>query len=506
MLPVLFLVTLIMSLLLLALRRDMRGFLLSLTVIMISFFFYTIDVYIAKKGGISDMTVLFLYGTTRVKQKLLYSVYTVRKLGFMMAVGRYLSPFFILLTALNMAGRLYDKKAIKLVLPLSILPISSIVVYHPSVFTLLEKNAALMKAVVTFSRLWIYIYIATSAVIMLSELYRTKLSFFKARFSMKVLLVFSLSLSYGLFSPQDPAQVYLFYTNEYMWMMGLWYLHKGFSSGFYYVILLGSLLAGLVSIFSLIRYFAITFGEEVVEVKMNKQSLHATRGVSVFVHGTKNALISSRILLEKVERRYQEDEDVERLIRINRGLTERLEKMNKTIKVNSIRLYPTQIGKVIDEALSRVRETFGSYPVNVEEYETTRLILADDMYLAEALYNIMQNGIEALDGNGRKDALEIKVRYGRLWVEISITDRGKGIDKKMAKHIWEPFMSSKNSSKNWGIGMYFTRLVINRHMGRISFSPNKDGGTKFVVILPLLDRREEQDIDNITRPLWKYFK
>ena len=72
-----------------------------------------------------------------------------------------------------------------------------------------------------------------------------------------------------------------------------------------------------------------------------------------------------------------------------------------------------------------------------------------------------------------------------MWVEIIISDRGKGIDKKQKKHIWEPFNSSKNSSTNWGIGMYFTRLVIKRHFGSISFSPRKDGGTSFMVMLPL---------------------
>ena len=80
---------------------------------------------------------------------------------------------------------------------------------------------------------------------------------------------------------------------------------------------------------------------------------------------------------------------------------------------------------------------------------------------------------------------EIEIEYGRMWVEIIISDRGKGIDKKQKKHIWEPFNSSKNSSTNWGIGMYFTRRVIKRHFGSISFSPRKDGGTSFMVMLPL---------------------
>lgn len=506
MLPILFAVTLFTSLLLLILRRDVRGLLLFLAVASISFFFYTIIVYIAKKGGISEATSVLLFGTNRIRQNLLRRVYTVNRLGFMMALGRYLSPYFLLLSAFNMANRLTRQNFLRVTLLFSILPLISIIIYIPKVFSLITPYPILMETVVRLSKFWVLAYLAVIVVMMIMEALRIKLSFFRLRFSMKILLIFSLALSYGLFCPQDPAQVYLFYTNEYMWMMGLWYLHRGFSSGFYYVIIIGSLLAGLVSIVSLIRYFAITFGEGVAEVKIKRRSLSAARGVSMFVHGTKNDLLASRILLEKLERNNIGDESIKRLLSINQGLVDRLEKMNRAIKVNSIKLYPARVSRVIDEALMRVRENFGDYPVKIDEYDYSRLILADNMFLSEALYNIMQNGIEATLENKRRDPLEIEIAYGRLWVEITISDKGKGIGKEMGKHLWEPFMSSKNSSTNWGIGMYFTRLVVNRHMGRISFSLRKDGGTSFDVILPLAGETDEPDVDNIAMPLWKYYK
>ncbi len=505
MLPILFAVTLFTSLLLLILRHDVRGLLLFLAVASISFFFYTTIVYIAKKGGISETTTVLLFGTNRVRQILLSRVYTVNRLGFMMALGRYLSPYFLLLSALNMANRLTRQNAVKTILVFAVLPLLSIIIYIPKVFSLIADTPVLMKMVVSSSKFWIFAYLAFIVVIMTVELLRVKLQFFRLRFIMKVLLIFSLGLSYGLFCPQDPAQVYLFYTNEYMWMMGLWYLHRGFSSGFYYVIIIGSMGAGLVSIASLIRYFAITFGEGVAEVKIRRRSLSAARGVSMFVHGTKNDLLASRILLEKLERNNKGDENIERLLAINQALVDRLEKMNRSIKVNSIRLYPVRVSRVMEEALSRVRENFGDYPVRIAEYDNSRLVLADSMFLAEALYNIMQNGIEATLENGRHDPLEVEIAYGRLWVEITISDRGRGIGKEMGKHLWEPFMSSKNSSTNWGIGMYFTRLVVTRHMGRISFTLRKDGGTSFDMILPLAGQTDEPDVDNIAMPLWKYW-
>ncbi|MGN1190391.1 MAG: hypothetical protein ACI4SL_08370, partial [Candidatus Ornithospirochaeta sp.] len=268
MLPVLVLITLIMSLALLLLRRDMRSGLLFLAVSSITFFLYTISVYIAKKGGISDFTTLVLYGSNKVRQVQMYKVYTVNKLGFMMALGRYLSPYFLVLSSLNMAGELDRSNILKRGSILAIIPVLTIVLYVPQIFELFSSNSLIMETVVTFSKVWIIIYLAFAVFVMIHELWVTKLSFFKLRFIMKVMIIISLVMIYGIFFPQDPAQVYLFYRNEYMWMLGLWYLHKGFSSGFNYLVMIASLLAGILSMGSLIRYFSTTFGEEVVEVKV----------------------------------------------------------------------------------------------------------------------------------------------------------------------------------------------------------------------------------------------
>lgn len=463
----------------------MRSALLFLAVGSITFFLYTISVYIAKKGGISDFTTFVLYGSNKVRQVQMYKVYTVNKLGFMMALGRYLSPYFLLLSALDMAGELDKTDIIRRASVLAVIPILSIVLYVPQVFELVSSNSTVMEVVVAFTKIWIIIYLIFIVFVMFYELWMTKLSFFKLRFIMKVMIIVSLVMIYGVFFPQDPAQVYLFYRNEYMWMLGLWYLHKGFSSGFNYLVMIASLLAGIISMASLIRYFSNTFGEEVVEVKVKRESHSAARGVSMFVHGTKNDLLATRILLDKVIKVHPEDEDLERLKAINSSLVSRLEKLNRSLKVNSIKLYPVSITEVIDLCKERVKENFHDYPLNVTGIDSSKLILADSTFLPEALYNIIQNGIEATRENKRNDSIDIDIEYGRMWVEISISDRGKGIDKNLKRHIWEPFHSSKNSSTNWGIGMYFTRLVIKRHFGSISFSPRKDGGTSFVVMLPL---------------------
>ena len=83
--------------------------------------------------------------------------------------------------------------------------------------------------------------------------------------------------------------------------------------------------------------------------------------------------------------------------------------------------------------------------------------------------------------------IELIVRLERLWVSISILDRGSGIPKALKKKIWEPFYSSKNSSSNWGMGMYYTRSIIRNHMGSIRFESSKEG-TSFIIMLPRYGR------------------
>ena len=171
MLPVLLLITLFMSLALLLLRRDLRSVLLFLAVGSITFFLYTISVYIAKKGGITDFTTLVLYGNKNIRQILMYQVFTMNKLGIMMSLGRYLSPYFILLSSLNMTGKLDESNILIRSLLLAIIPIFAIIIYIPNVFEIISSYPSIMKFFIILMKIWILVYLSISVLIMVYELW-----------------------------------------------------------------------------------------------------------------------------------------------------------------------------------------------------------------------------------------------------------------------------------------------------------------------------------------------
>ena len=65
-------------------------------------------------------------------------------------------------------------------------------------------------------------------------------------------------------------------------------------------------------------------------------------------------------------------------------------------------------------------------------------------------------------------------------------DSGTGISKYDMKKIFEPFYSSKSSNSNWGMGLYYVRTIVKRHMGTLKVESSYGKGSCFYVLLPKL--------------------
>ena len=61
-----------------------------------------------------------------------------------------------------------------------------------------------------------------------------------------------------------------------------------------------------------------------------------------------------------------------------------------------------------------------------------------------------------------------------------------GIGKYELKKIFEPFYSSKNSNSNWGMGLYYVRTIVKKHMGSLRVDSDYGKGTSFYILLPKL--------------------
>ncbi|HLO59288.1 MAG TPA: HAMP domain-containing sensor histidine kinase [Bacteroidales bacterium] len=94
--------------------------------------------------------------------------------------------------------------------------------------------------------------------------------------------------------------------------------------------------------------------------------------------------------------------------------------------------------------------------------------------------NLCKNAIDALQGKGH-----IKISASNLnqWVQIDVSDTGKGMPKSMFKSVFEPGFTTKK--KGWGLGLSLVKRIIEEyHEGRIFvYQSEINKGTVFRILL-----------------------
>jgi signal transduction histidine kinase len=95
------------------------------------------------------------------------------------------------------------------------------------------------------------------------------------------------------------------------------------------------------------------------------------------------------------------------------------------------------------------------------------------------LENLMKNALDAMEGTGE---IQVTAFQRENYVNIDITDTGKGILKNNLEQIFEPGFSTKK--RGWGLGLTLARRIIEEyHHGKIFVKDSSPKGTTFRIIL-----------------------
>lgn len=100
--------------------------------------------------------------------------------------------------------------------------------------------------------------------------------------------------------------------------------------------------------------------------------------------------------------------------------------------------------------------------------------------LRQVLWNLILNGIQAMDGKGR---LRIRTGADAGQATCRVVDSGPGIAPESLERIFDPFYTTKK--KGTGLGLAIAQRIILAHGGRILAENEPEAGARFSVILPL---------------------
>ena len=130
-------------------------------------------------------------------------------------------------------------------------------------------------------------------------------------------------------------------------------------------------------------------------------------------------------------------------------------------------------------------------------------ILGSRIHLRKVVMNLVSNAFEASTPPGEvhialanrriesRDGSDGEVEEGD-YVQLRVTDRGKGISKEDVGKIFEPFYSKKVMGRSGtGLGLTVVWNVVHDHHGYIDVT-SSDQGTRFTVLFPVTAEKERE--------------
>jgi signal transduction histidine kinase len=125
------------------------------------------------------------------------------------------------------------------------------------------------------------------------------------------------------------------------------------------------------------------------------------------------------------------------------------------------------------------------------------LVRADPVHVQQVVLNLALNGMEAMaDTPPSRRRLEFRTALnGGSEVEISVSDRGTGIEEARLRSIFDGFYTTKQHGT--GLGLAISRSIVETYGGRIWAENREEGGATIRFTLPLAQGSERLPPDHL---------
>ncbi len=252
------------------------------------------------------------------------------------------------------------------------------------------------------------------------------------------------------------------------------------------------------------KYLESRVNEEIKKQKQKdelliQQSKMALMGemIGAIAHQWRQPLNALGLIIQEIEFMYEDGEVIkgEDLTNmVNKGMNQ-IEFMSKTIddfrnffKPNKEKgLFYADIPT--KNALSIINAQLKNNSININLKVKDNFQI--DGYLGEfqqVILNLISNSKDAIIGKRKK--LEIAEFEGEISIEIykinnkgviKIVDNGGGIDEKVIIRIFEPYFTTKAQGEGTGIGLYMSKMIIEKNMKGEIIVENKNDGVSFEI-------------------------
>ena len=109
----------------------------------------------------------------------------------------------------------------------------------------------------------------------------------------------------------------------------------------------------------------------------------------------------------------------------------------------------------------------------------------DSKWTEEAIFNLLDNAVKYTSTGGHVDG-NVSVAQWEMYVEIKVSDTGKGISESNQASIFKRFYREEeiHNQPGVGIGLYLTREIVTQQGGYVTVESQVGKGSAFSIFLP----------------------
>lgn len=158
----------------------------------------------------------------------------------------------------------------------------------------------------------------------------------------------------------------------------------------------------------------------------------------------------------------------------------------RAIRPAKPKLATARVEILLKETLALLKQEIENREIEVtlECPDTVPRIRVDRNQMKQAFFNLVRNAFQAMPDGG---SLEVAVAFDNRNLSVSFTDTGVGIASENMGRIFEPYHTTK--SEGSGLGLMIVQRIVQDHGGQIEVVSKPGVGTRFTLLLPLIDRR-----------------
>ncbi|MEW6674291.1 MAG: PAS domain S-box protein [Thermodesulfobacteriota bacterium] len=168
---------------------------------------------------------------------------------------------------------------------------------------------------------------------------------------------------------------------------------------------------------------------------------------------------------------------------------------------------PTKVRPIIEDSLKMLR---ASIPADIEIRQDMTcefdMILSDSTQISQVLINLCTNAAHAMRNEGGIMSVNLQnVAFARqdfeldlepgLYVKLSVSDTGHGIDPGDIDRIFDPYFTTKEEGKGTGLGLSVVQGIVKAHNGAVTVRSALGKGSVFEVLFPVIEGEQEPEAE-----------